>query len=56
MQQKHQDYLFDLQGYRYSPRFIRSRFNCELSQEFLAHLTPEQQKIMQPLPPRRIPV
>ena len=42
--------------YRYSPRFIRSRFNYELPQEFLARLTPEQRKIMLPIPPRRIPV
>ena len=41
--------------YRYSPRFIRSRFNYELSDDLLQRLTPEQRNIMLPIPPRPIP-
>ncbi|HIG57746.1 MAG TPA: hypothetical protein EYG11_02195 [Candidatus Latescibacteria bacterium] len=41
--------------YRYSPRFIRSRFNYELSHDLQHRLTPEQRNIMLPIPPRRIP-
>ena len=40
--------------YRYSPRFIRSRFNYELSDDLLQRLTLEQRNIMLPIPPRRI--
>lgn len=39
--------------YRYSPTFIRSRFNYEPSPELLERLTPEQRQIVQPFPVRR---
>ncbi len=41
--------------YRYSPRFIRTRFHYVPSDGLLARLTPEQRKIIQPIPPRRPP-
>ena len=39
--------------YRYSPRWIRSRFNYEPSAALLARLTPEQRQIIDPIPLRR---
>jgi ectoine hydroxylase-related dioxygenase (phytanoyl-CoA dioxygenase family) len=39
--------------YRYSPRFIRTRFNYDWSDGLLKRLTPEQRQIIQPLDPRR---
>jgi len=39
--------------YRYSPRFIRTRFNYEWSDKLLDRLTPEQRQIIQPNAPRR---
>ncbi|MBT6626117.1 MAG: hypothetical protein HOB49_03865, partial [Gemmatimonadetes bacterium] len=41
--------------YRYSPRWIRSRFHYVPSEQMLARLTPEQRQIIQPIPPRRPP-
>ena len=41
--------------YRYSPRFVRTRFNYVPSNELLERLTDEQRKIVQPIPPRRPP-
>ena len=38
--------------YRYSPRWIRSRFNYLPSERLLARLSEEQRAIVQPLPPR----
>jgi len=42
--------------YRYSPRWIRTRFNYQPSPEFWARLTKEQREIIQPIGPRRAPV
>lgn len=39
--------------YRYSPRFIRTRFNYEWSPGLLQRLTPERRQIIQPLDLRR---
>lgn len=41
--------------YRYSPAFIRTRFEYVPGEDFLARLTDEQRKIIQPLPPRLAP-
>ncbi len=41
--------------YRYSPKYVRERFDYPHSKELLARLTPEQRKIIQPMPPRRPP-
>jgi len=41
--------------YRYSPTFIRTRFEYVPSAELLASLTEEQRKIIQPIPPRVAP-
>lgn len=41
--------------YRYSPRWIRSRFHYVPSPEMLARLTPDQRQIIQPIPPRQRP-
>lgn len=41
--------------YRYSPRWIRSRFNYQPSPEFWEKLTPAQRDIIQPIQPRRQP-
>ena len=41
--------------YRYSPRFVRTRFNFELSAALLRRLTPERRSILEPIPPRRPP-
>ena len=41
--------------YRYSPRWIRTRFNYEPSSRLLASLTDEQRNIMYPIPERRPP-
>lgn len=38
--------------YRYSPRFLRTRFNYELSDALLERLTPERRAILQPIEPR----
>ena len=38
--------------YRYSPRYIRTRFNYQLSEGLLASLTPERKQVMQPIDPR----
>lgn len=41
--------------YRYSPRFVRTRFHYVPSDGLLERLTDEQRKIIQPIPPRRSP-
>ncbi|MBM3280127.1 MAG: phytanoyl-CoA dioxygenase family protein [Candidatus Handelsmanbacteria bacterium] len=41
--------------YRYSPRFLRSRFHYVPSRELWAELTEEQRSIIQPIPPRFAP-
>ena len=41
--------------YRYSPRYVRERFDYPHSAELLARLTPAQRKIIQPMSPRRPP-
>lgn len=41
--------------YRYSPRWIRSRFHYVPSPELLERLTPEQRQIIDPIPARRPP-
>ncbi|NKB72797.1 MAG: hypothetical protein GKR89_37475 [Candidatus Latescibacteria bacterium] len=41
--------------YRYSPRFLRSRFHYVPSPELLASLDQEQRQIIQPIPPRFAP-
>lgn len=41
--------------YRYSPRFVRTRFNCVLSEGLMARLTPERRMIMEPIQPKRSP-
>ena len=38
--------------YRYSPRYVRTRFNYQLSPALAARLTPERRAILQPVPPR----
>ena len=38
--------------YRYSPRFVRTRFNYQWSSGLLDRLTPEQRQIIEPIPPR----
>ncbi len=42
--------------YRYSPAFLRSRFEYMPSEALLASLTEEQRRIIQPIPPRSAPV
>lgn len=39
--------------YRYSPRFIRTRFNYEWSEGLLNRLTPERRQIIEPIARRR---
>ncbi|MDA1190610.1 MAG: phytanoyl-CoA dioxygenase family protein [Candidatus Poribacteria bacterium] len=39
--------------FRYSPRYVRERFNYELPDELLERLTPERRAILRPIPPRR---
>jgi len=41
--------------YRYSPRFLRSRFHYVPSKELLLSLDDEQRSIIQPIPPRFAP-
>ena len=41
--------------YRYSPRYVRTRFNFEPSAALLGRLTPERREILEPIPPRRPP-
>ena len=41
--------------YRYSPKYVRERFDYPHSGELLARLTPDQRKIIQPTAPRRPP-
>ena len=41
--------------YRYSPKYVRERFDYPHSGELLARLTPDQRKIIQPTSPRRPP-
>ncbi|MBI2504234.1 MAG: phytanoyl-CoA dioxygenase family protein [Candidatus Latescibacteria bacterium] len=41
--------------YRYSPRFLRSRFHYVPSRGLLENLTEEQRSIIQPIPPRFAP-
>ena len=41
--------------YRYSPRYVRERFNYQISEELLQRLTPESRAIIQPIAPRRPP-
>ncbi len=38
--------------YRYSPRYLRTRFNYQLSSALAARLTPERRAILEPIPPR----
>ena len=38
--------------YRYSPRYLRTRFNYQLSPALAARLTPERRAILEPIPPR----
>ena len=40
--------------YRYSPRFIRTRFNYEWSEELLNRLTPERKQMIEPIARRRV--
>ena len=37
--------------FRYSPRYVRERFNYRQAPEFLAGLTPERRRIVQPIAP-----
>jgi hypothetical protein len=41
--------------YRYSPRFLRSRFHYVPSKELLTDMDEEQRGIIQPIPPRFAP-
>ena len=41
--------------YRYSPRYVRERFDYPHSDALLARLTPDQRKIIQPMSIRRPP-
>lgn len=41
--------------YRYSPRWVRSRFNYQPTPEFWARMTPAQQAIIEPIRPRQRP-
>lgn len=41
--------------YRYSPRFVRERFNFQTSEKLLQRLTPERLRIIQPMAPQRPP-
>ena len=41
--------------YRYSPRFVRERFNLPHSDQLLSRLTPDQRDIIQPMKPQRPP-
>ena len=41
--------------YRYSPRYVRERFDYPHSEALLARLTPDQRKIIQPTSVRRPP-
>ena len=41
--------------YRYSPRFLRSRFHYVPSKKLLESLDDEQRGIIQPIPPRFAP-
>ncbi len=38
--------------YRYSPRYIRTRFNYQLSENLLSRLTPARRQFLQPVEPR----
>ena len=38
--------------YRYSPKYVRERFNYQISQGLLQHLTPERRAIIEPIAPR----
>ena len=38
--------------YRYSPRYLRTRFNYQLSPELADRLTPERRNILEPVAPR----
>ena len=38
--------------FRYSPRYVRERFNYRQTPEFIAGLTPERRRIVQPIPPQ----
>lgn len=38
--------------YRYSPRYIRTRFNYQLSENLLSRLTPDRRQFLQPVEPR----
>ena len=39
--------------YRYSPRYVATRFNYEVSDALLNRLTEERRNILQPIPPRK---
>ena len=40
---------------RYSPRFVATRFNYEVSDDLIDRLTEERRNILQPIPPRNPP-
>lgn len=43
--------------FRYSPRYLRSRFNYQISPELAQKLTPQRREALEPTPPRsRMPV
>lgn len=39
--------------YRYSPRYVRDRFNYQISEQLSGRLTPERLAIIEPIAPRR---
>lgn len=41
--------------YRYGPRWTATRYGYQYAEELLSRVTPEQAKILQPVPPRRPP-
>ena len=41
--------------YRYSPKYVRERFNYQTSEGLLRRLTPERRTIIEPMAPRRPP-
>ena len=41
--------------YRYSPKYVRERFNYQISEDLLQRLTPERRAIIEPNSPRRPP-
>ena len=41
--------------YRYSPKYVRERFNYQTSEALLGRLTPDRRTIIEPMAPRRPP-